>query len=138
MAERLSVRTQQLSNSTSSCFEYFVCACKKHAYIQTYMIYIYIYIYTPKNIPEFMKRESLIFWRTPHPSGFPCFGFFGSSGWHDYLGTFRDQTQCRLHRRGRPLHSVGPLRRVTRLQRTKISHLGNRKISSNLTFQGIC
>ena len=59
MAERLSVRTQQLSNSTSSCFEYFVFACKKHAYIQTYMICIYIYI--PKNSPDFMKRESLIF-----------------------------------------------------------------------------
>ena len=59
MAERLSVRTQQLSNSTSSCFEYFVFACKQHAYIQTYMIYMYIYIYinSSKNYPGFHEKR---------------------------------------------------------------------------------
>ena len=60
MAERLSVRTQQLSNSTSSCFEYFVFACKKHAYIQTYMIHIYIiyiHINSSKKYPGFHEKR---------------------------------------------------------------------------------
>lgn len=75
MAERLSVRTQQLSNSTSSCFEYFVCACKKHAYIQTYMIYIYIYIYT-KKYPGIHEKRVVDLLEDSAPIRFSVLWFF--------------------------------------------------------------